>query len=259
MTITFSLCIPTMDRYDSFLSKYLPKYLENPLISEIIITDENGEDAMKIWSELDDPKLKIFINEQRLGPFRNKQKALSLATNEWIAIIDSDNFAPAAYFETAQKFIIENNPSLNSILAPSKSCPGDNSSSYKTHEGFDFTKFANKTINLQYLRKFGLQNIIYNSNILILLNQGNYIINKWLVSNINIRDEDPDLIENCHSFDVIYYNSLLLDKLNANIMVIQNLYYNHSVHEGSIFLTTREISKPWSNKFHERFYELCRQ
>ena len=38
----FTLCIPTLNRFDDFLSKYLPKYLENKLINEIIITDENG-------------------------------------------------------------------------------------------------------------------------------------------------------------------------------------------------------------------------
>jgi hypothetical protein len=27
----FTLCIPTMDRFDSFLSNYLPKYLNNIL------------------------------------------------------------------------------------------------------------------------------------------------------------------------------------------------------------------------------------
>ena len=44
----FTLCIPTIDRFDNFLSKYLPHYLNNPLIKEIIITDENGNDAKKI-------------------------------------------------------------------------------------------------------------------------------------------------------------------------------------------------------------------
>ena len=44
----FTLCIPTLNRFDDFLSKYLPKYLENNLINEIIITDENGDDVNKI-------------------------------------------------------------------------------------------------------------------------------------------------------------------------------------------------------------------
>jgi hypothetical protein len=44
----FSLCIPTLDRFDNFLSKNLVKYLQNEDISEIIITDENGNDIEKL-------------------------------------------------------------------------------------------------------------------------------------------------------------------------------------------------------------------
>ena len=43
----FSLCIPTMDRFD-FLKSYLPKYINNNLVREIIICDENGNDYKKI-------------------------------------------------------------------------------------------------------------------------------------------------------------------------------------------------------------------
>ena len=38
----FSLCIPTMDRFD-FLKTYLQEYIENELIDEIIITDEKSD------------------------------------------------------------------------------------------------------------------------------------------------------------------------------------------------------------------------
>ena len=37
-----------MNRYDDFLSIYLPKYLSNPYIDEILINDENGNDYSKI-------------------------------------------------------------------------------------------------------------------------------------------------------------------------------------------------------------------
>ena len=64
----FSLCIPTMDRFDKFLSRYLPKYLANEYISEIIITDENGNDVEKINRAFpDNSKLVLFKNERRLG------------------------------------------------------------------------------------------------------------------------------------------------------------------------------------------------
>ena len=44
----FSLCIPTMNRYDTFLKGFLKKYVTFDLIDEIIICDENGDDYNKI-------------------------------------------------------------------------------------------------------------------------------------------------------------------------------------------------------------------
>ena len=105
----FSLCIPTMDRYDNFISKNLIHYLDNELINEIIITDENGNDINKIILNFKNHEnfKKIFTvkNEKQLGPFLNKYKACMIAKNEWIALIDSDNFADKKYFEIAKNYI----------------------------------------------------------------------------------------------------------------------------------------------------------
>jgi hypothetical protein len=73
----FSLCITTKDRYNDFLSEYIPKYLENPYIDEIIISDENGNDFNKIKERFSSNlKLRLYKNEYVLGPFLNKIKVL---------------------------------------------------------------------------------------------------------------------------------------------------------------------------------------
>lgn len=249
-----------MDRYDDFLSKYLPFYIDNPLIDEIIITDENGTDAMKIWSDFTSSKLKIFINDERLGPLKNKMKAMRHASNEWIAIIDSDNFADKKYFEVAKNFINQTNPSNTSIIAPSFSKPGNNDTKSKEHEGFDFTAFQGHNLSLRYLQNKSQHYLrTCQDNITILLNQGNYIINKHLVENISLTVEDPDLIDNSSSFDVIYFNTLLYEQFRfaLNFYVVAGLEYQHSVHANSIYLTTREKCKVYSCKLFERFYKLC--
>ena len=118
----FSLCIPTMDRFDIFLSRYLVKYLDNEYINEIIITDENGNDIEKIKNMFgDNNKLVLIKNEKCLEPFLNKLKVCSLAKNEWIVLMDSDNFAYKDYFIVAKKYIEEKiGEQKNIILAPSK-------------------------------------------------------------------------------------------------------------------------------------------
>ena len=56
-----TLCIPTMDRMDTFLGDNLRKYLDNDLIDEIVICDENGNDYTKLLATFpNQPKLKIF-------------------------------------------------------------------------------------------------------------------------------------------------------------------------------------------------------
>jgi len=117
---TFSMAIPTMDRYDDYLREYLPKYIENKYISEIVICDENGEDYKKIQDNFGKcKKIKLFKNEKRLGALRNKIKTLSLCTGDYIALIDSDNFVDESYFEEMIKFGMNQ----NTLLFPSKSLP----------------------------------------------------------------------------------------------------------------------------------------
>lgn len=249
-----------MNRYDHFLSKFLSKYIENPLISEIIITDETGEDAMKIWSSdfASSPKLQVFINEKRLGAFLNKQRALSCASNEWIALIDSDNFADEDYFIEAKKYILSQKPSVISIISPSEARPGLNSSDFQGHAGFSFPEFAGKIIDRRFLQKTDAL-LLRASNITLLMNTGNFIINKFLIDNLRLNKEDPAFISNCTWFDVIYFVTLLFEQLDLNFHVCPTMYYKHSVHDGSLYLTTCANNTDASRAMYERFYNFAKR
>ena len=182
----FSLCIPTMNRFDTFLGKNLHEYLKNDLISEIIICDETGDDMDKILVEFNSSiitgKMKVFKNEKRLGPFLNKLKCCRLASNTWIALIDSDNFADETYFKVAKKFLESNTVSQNSILAPSVAAPH-----------FDFNYLG----NMIYSKNTFRDNLLFeqrtphkfNSSSEVFMNVGNYIINKYLIDNLNTDNE----------------------------------------------------------------------
>lgn len=247
----FSLCIATMDRYDNFLNKYLLGYLENELIDEIVITDENGNDVDKINKNLKDHKdfnkLVLVKNETRLGPFYNKHKACKLAKNEWIVLMDSDNFADKKYFEIAKEYILKNiNNQKNIILAPSKAKPN-----------FDYTNMSglvykngnfknNKIIELKNKKR-------NNSNIDTLMNTGNYVINKYLIDNLDLSKED--IIENSPS-DVIYFNILLFEQLDLNLHVVNEMEYNHVIHNGSIYKQTHRNYKKLERLIINRFYNL---
>ena len=246
----FSLCIPTMDRFDDFLSKNLPKYLTNELISEIIITDENGNDINKIKNTFTNDKLKLFINEQSLGPFLNKISACSKASNEWIVLIDSDNFADDNYFNVAKDYINNKNiTDKNIILAPSFAKPRFN---YSHLAGFIYKKEmfdSNKHLETELINKSS-----YTPSI-VLMNNGNYIINKYLIENLNLSNETEN-IKMSSACDVIYFNTLLFEQLDLNLHVVPNLEYDHAVHDGSIYIQTHHIFRDFNNIVHNRYYNL---
>ena len=114
--VLFSLCIPTMNRFDDFLDQYLEIYLDmknKGIIDEIIVCDETGEDYQRILEKYNkgDPNgpIQLYKNETRLGVFKNKIRVASYAKDgNFIALIDSDNFVNRNYFEVAKNYILKN-------------------------------------------------------------------------------------------------------------------------------------------------------
>jgi hypothetical protein len=240
----FSLCIPTMDRFDSFLKGYLEKYIDVELIDEIIITDETGNDVEKIKQCYpDNSKLILVKNQTRLGPFLNKLKACKLAKNEWIVLMDSDNFADKNYFLVAKKYIDENiNNQKNVILAP-----------YFAKPNFNFSPCSGLILNKHSLKERYNSDKV-RSNITV-MNTGNYVINKYLIDNLNI-DNEVDNIPQSSSCDVIYFNTLLFEQLDLNLHVVPGLEYTHVIHSGSVYLNTCNQFRHFSDIAHRRFYNL---
>jgi hypothetical protein len=238
-----------MERYDEFLSTYLPKYIENILIDEIIITDENGNDIEKIRNNFSNEKLILIKNDTLLGPFLNKIKACSYAKNEWILLMDSDNFPDDNYLDIAKEYI-ENiiGNQKNIILAPSKAKPNFN---YSHLSGMIFKKNS-----FLYNKKYENEIITPNhAGSYTLMNTGNYIINKYLINNLDLTNELEN-IKYSSSCDVIYFNTLLFEQLDLNLHVVPNLEYIHVVHNGSIYLQTSSMFSDFSDKVHKRYNEL---
>jgi hypothetical protein len=247
----FTLCIPTMDRFHSFLSRYLPLYLQNELISEIIISDENGNDydlINKHFSLFE--KIKCFKNETKLGPFLNKLNACANATNEWIVLIDSDNFADIEYFKVAKNYIEKHIGSneKNIILAPSKALPNFN---YSHLSGMIFKKgHFNENKSIENTR---INNTFSGSE--TLMNTGNYVINKYLINSLNL-DYEKKNIPFSSACDVIYLNTLFFEQLDLNMHIVPNLEYSHVVHDGSIYTQTHNAFRQFNDYVHQRYKHL---
>jgi len=229
-SIKISLCIPTMNRFDSFLEEYLKKYIQYlnvNTIDELIICDENGEDYKKIQNvfsqELETySNFKIFRNEEVLGVFKNKLKVASLASHDYVALIDSDNFPNDGYFITMKKYITENvnNISKHCLFSPSFAKPN-----------FNFKEFEGNIITKKNLKEF-----FYKPKFDILLNTGNYIVNKCIFEKINY---NPNLLFRTTACDVLFFNLLAFQQFqDLQLHIVKDTEYTHVVHPGSIYMNT---------------------
>lgn len=223
-----SLCIPTLNRYDTFLSKYLPKYtslLERGIINEIIISDENGNDYEKLLPVYgDNPKIKLYKNDHILGVFENKLKVCSYASSEYIALIDSDNFCDETYFATIKKYIDNHQSQLSKhvILSPSFSKPVFNHS--------------NNAYTNQIITTSNISSYVHNEKFQILLNTGNFVITKSIIECLKY---DKSIMKSISACDVLYFNLLCFQQyIDFQFHVVKDLEYLHVVHNDSEYIKT---------------------
>jgi hypothetical protein len=232
-----------MNRYDEFLSINIPKYLANEFINEIIICDETGSDYNKIKEnfseEIKNKKIILEKNHNILGPFLNKIKTMKLAKKEWIVLLDSDNFADKDYFEIAYKYIINNNPNNTSIISPSFAFPN-----------FNYKHFENKIFERKDIKDF-----VDKENFLTMMNTGNYILNKYLIDNIDLTNELD--IGKSSAIDVVLMNTMFFEQFEKfKFHVVENLHYSHVVHQNSIWIQTSKFFPEYTESIVNRFKKL---
>jgi len=97
-----TIAIPTMKRWE-FLKDTLPVFLARDEVAEVIVCDETGEDAaaIKVSEYNGNPKLRVVVNDRKLGIYENKRKVFGLAHKAipWVALLDSDNYFNDEWFD----------------------------------------------------------------------------------------------------------------------------------------------------------------
>lgn len=234
-----SLCIPTMDRWN-FLQSSIPDYLENPYIDEIIISDENGNDCREIYTCFGNhPKIKLYSNNKCLGGYLNKEKSVSYAKNQWIALIDSDNHAPLSFFNTASKVLNPSKPNI--VYCPSRTIPQTN------HGGFDFRQWIGIVITYNNMGEVLLKG---GMSAEILLNTGNYIFNRDFFLSSKI----PFGLENHAAGHCTFARNYILMKNGAELHIIKDMEYHHAVHEGSYWSQHQNTDYKQNDPIYHNLY-----
>lgn len=223
-----SICLTNFNR-EQLLYESIEQVIDDPRISEIVISDDCSEyglyervvDHYKAY-----PKVKIYRNEKNLDCYLNKHKAVSLATNEWVILFDSDNVLTIDYLDKLEY----ENVDEGVLFQPSFAKPN-----------FDFTSFEDLRIAKNNVHRYMMMHQFQT-----MLNANNNFFNRkeWL----KVFDSTVDPVTS----DSIYQNYRWLEAGNS-IYVVPGLHYEHRVskhgkEEGSHYVKNNRRT---AKGFHE--------
>lgn len=227
MVAGFTVAIPTMRRWSSFLAKSLPQYLEYDLVTHVVICDETGEDARAIeessWAN--HPKLTVHVNKKRLGAYLNKRQCIEKSLPGWVAVLDSDNIFPEEFFEKAFDALQKESFNPKLVLASA-----DNVRLFiKTG------KEEKRTSHFSGLRitKANWNSVLQMPDWNFLLNDGNYIVHTSQLSSLNPNYK----LEEVYASDAILAAKQFV-QAGCTYFLVPGLWYIHTVHDDSEWLKT---------------------
>lgn len=107
MTPTVSVCIPVFNT-ERFIAEAVESALGQTFQDlEVVIVDNASTDATpRILADLRDPRVRVFRNEQNIGPGGNFNRAMSLAKGRYIKLLCADDILYPSCIE-AQVAVLE--------------------------------------------------------------------------------------------------------------------------------------------------------
>lgn len=228
--IQLTVAIPTMRRWKGFLEKSLPEFLNNDYITYVVVCDETGEDVKAIeaskWAS--HPKLKLHVNERRLGMYANKRRCVELSPTDWVAVLDSDNIFPDVFFEALFDTWKDEGANVKTVYAASEIIRVF----LKTGESEERTKhFSGMRIhrgNWNQVLKMRAWNF--------LLNDGNWVGHK------SVLDAWPPIPEDqVRATDSIRIVKGLIEN-GCVYYIVPGMRYIHTVHDDSEWIKTEAES-----------------
>ena len=212
------MAIPTFERADWTVRAFEQLLPDWRLRSVTIVDDHSSEES---YSDLHTrtlsmAKVRLFRNESNVDCFRNKKNSVELANRDWIILGDSDNVFGVDYLD--RLFEIEEwNP--DTIYAPAWAKPN-----------FDYRAFSGLT-----LTKENISSYMEWPMCSTLLNTANFFVNRSEFLKVWRGDIDPI------TADSMYFNFCWLES-GRKIKVVENLFYEHTVHPLSHYKTNSHRS-----------------
>jgi len=225
-----TVAVPTMERW-SFLKDQVPKYLDDPNVSFVVISDENGKD-INIMSELEldsNSKLRLYENDVVLGVYGNKRQCFLKAPSPWVAVLDSDNkFEPSFFSE-----FLKCKERDGALAEKTIYCAGENIR-LDLHTGL--TEDKTSQFSGMRISRENWNSVLQTRGWNFLLNDGNCIWPRDVVNHF------PDIPEDqIVGTDSIFFMRQAI-QAGYILSVEPTMRYVHTVHDGSHWLQNAQIS-----------------
>ncbi len=150
-----SVILPTYNG-ELFIADTLQSVLDQTYknLEVIIIDDASTDKTVEVIRSFNDDRIKLYVNETNLGIGENSNKALSLATGEFIMMQDHDDISSPSRIELQHRCLIDN-PNITGVALHVKSfkdTPPDDI--YKTLDNYNIDK------NSRELKALGLYHFL---------------------------------------------------------------------------------------------------
>lgn len=190
--------------------------MSSGLVDEIVIQDDCSEDYNKLKSK-ETENIKIYQNSKRMLPLLGRVEMLKNCKNDWVLLMDSDNFLTQKSFDALNSFI----PEPGVIYMPGFA-----------HPDFDFrSQYPDTFIDLKLAaNRVGQPGVNW---INVLLNTGNYLVPRLEYLEVS-KTIDPQLPA-CPC-EVLYFNYLWL-KAGKRFYCKSDYEYIHTQRDDSFYRT----------------------
>jgi hypothetical protein len=230
--MNISLSFLNYNSYDYIVKQLSLDYftMSNNIINEIIIQDDCTDDYNNL-KLLEKENIKVFQNTKRLKPLLSRIEILKNCNNDWVLLMDSDNFLDKNSFDNLFKVLTELKD--NTIYSPDFARPA-----------FNYKKYSNTVIDFDFAKKE-----INQDTFQAFLNTGNYLVPKqnYLKIAEKIEQEYHE-----HMIEVMYYNFLWLKNGNY-IKCVENYEYDHTMRGDSFSRRCEHDWRPIFKSIKDKF------
>jgi hypothetical protein len=192
-------------------------------------------------------KVKVIRNKINLVDFRNKLRGVESAKNDWVYLLDCDNYLVESTIPSLYHIKIWNQ---EICYCPSVSIMDRFEEGNRPWDDWNARRFGYSAMNILDVRRYlEIDRNLHSKygcgiGVLGFLNTGNFFVNRNMylevIDKVNFQTFNP------HAADALAFTYLWL-KSGKKLQVVSDLYYRHRIRPDSLWTKNAKVSHDFQN------------